>query len=101
MAMTIVDLIETQAARLGEPETVFFGYYQAVDERRVDDPPEIHKAIEKVGSREMPWADARSALISLGSKRAPIVRVDTTNHTMRVGNEGYGWRVLDVERRPD
>jgi len=39
--MTIVELIETQAARLGEPEAVFFGYYQAVDDRRVDDPAEM------------------------------------------------------------
>jgi hypothetical protein len=94
--MTIAQMVLERAEQLREPlEFVAFGYDQGVD-----DPPEIQAVIEKIGDRVIVWADARPALVSLRSKRAPIIRVDTTKHTMRVGNEGYGWRILEEERRP-
>jgi hypothetical protein len=94
--MTIAQLILDRAEQLREPlGSVAFSYDQGVD-----DPLEIQAVIEKMGNRAMPWADALPALLSLGSKRAPIIRVDTTEHTLLVGNAGNCWRILDEKRRP-
>ena len=80
-----------QDARFGEPLIVHFGYAPGID-----DPPEI-QAVMGMG-RAMPWADARPALVALGSKHAPIVRVDTTDHTVRFGHDGNRWRILEEQR---
>ena len=99
--MDIVASIKNEAAQLGEPlERVLFGYFPSVDGQRVADPPEIEEVIDRVGSREVPWDDAVPSLNMLGSKPAPHIRADTTNHTMCFGHVDGGWRLFQKKRRP-
>ena len=96
--MSIVDLIES--ASLGEPERVFLGYIGPVDGKRVDDPPEFHQVNKNAEScREVLWADARAELLALGDKCAPVVRVDTSSHILRVRNSGHGWLIAEQRFR--
>jgi len=93
MAMTIIEALA--ADRLGKPKTVSFGYYPpAIDGVRIDALPEIAAAIERAGSRVMPFEEALSALDALGSRRAPNVVVHTTRGTMTLGHKGTGWHIL-------
>ena len=62
-----------------KPISAIFGYYPPVGGERVDDPPEIAAAIRKAGSREVPWTIAEAALVELGDKPRPVVRVDFEN----------------------
>src|SRR5215470_8776618 len=93
--MSVVGFIEATADRYSESvESVIFGYFP-----NVADPPEFQIAIDAAKSREVAWRYARASLFSLRSKRAPVLRVDMTRHTMYVGANGDGWHIFEVRQR--
>ncbi len=92
--MTAVEAIE--AAQLGDPHKIGFGYYTPNDDgERRDDPPPIAEAIDRAGgSRVMSGRDlptALEALKALGSIPAAPIVVHTTNGIYTLVHDG-GWR---------
>src|SRR5690349_16386245 len=95
MQMTLVRSIKSTSALYGSPVRVFLGYVGGVK-----DSPEFVEARRKSTSpREVPWADAEPALVAIGRKPAPVVRVDTESHTLFVMHDGNGWRVDRSQNR--